>query len=482
MNSKSTIVSLLWSFLEQGGSKIVAIVVQVVMARLLAPEIFGITAILLVIVEIANTLAQSGLGLALIQNKQASMLSFTTSFWLSLLFSLLLYLVLFLAAPLIAAFYQMVELELYIRVLSIVLIFNSFNSIQRSYLQKEMNFKALFISNFIAVVVSGVFGVVLAISGFGIWALMGQVILQAMLVCVVMCVQVPWKPTFNFSLIEAKKLLSFGVNIALTGLLGTLYTGISELILGKTCTVSDLGFYSNGQKWPKAVFGAATNALQNVFFPAFSRLSGNVMALRAAMKKTLLAGSFLVVMFSAISFVIAEPLTSLVLSDKWLPCVPIFQLYCVSNCLLILQLVNLRAYMALGKSQLLLILQLLKVLSGIMIIGAFALFSRDIYCVALVTAIHTVVCILCIDLFPAKRIHGFGAMDQIRILVPILAIAVAAAIISSLLTVLSLPNYVLLLAQIMVYLFVYVSLAKIFRLSSLNEFMDVIRSLRRSKG
>ena len=131
------------------------------------PEAFGVMAILLVLIEVANTIVQSGFGAALIQRQEATDRSFTTAFWLSLCFAAVLYSIVFFAAPALAAFYGMADLSIYLRVLALILFVEAFNSIQRSYLQKEMHFRALFNSNIAASIGSGVVGVTLALLGFG---------------------------------------------------------------------------------------------------------------------------------------------------------------------------------------------------------------------------------------------------------------------------------------------------------------------------
>ena len=155
--------SFFWSFLEQGGTRIVSLILQIVLARILMPEAFGVMAILLVLIEVANTIVQSGFGAALIQRQEATDRSFTTAFWLSLCFAAVLYSIVFFAAPALAAFYGMADLSIYLRVLALILFVEAFNSIQRSYLQKEMHFRALFNSNIAASIGSGVVGVTLAL-------------------------------------------------------------------------------------------------------------------------------------------------------------------------------------------------------------------------------------------------------------------------------------------------------------------------------
>ena len=167
-NKSGKASTFLWSFLEQGGSKAIQLVVQIILARLLSPEAFGVLAILLVVTQISDSIAQSGLGMALIQKSDSNESSYSTAWWLSLGLAAVLYMAVFLAAPSISAFYRMPDLIVYLRVLGVIVFFNSANSIQRSFLERNMNFKSIFAATTFAALVSGIGGIVLAILGFGV--------------------------------------------------------------------------------------------------------------------------------------------------------------------------------------------------------------------------------------------------------------------------------------------------------------------------
>ena len=310
--------SFLWSFLEQASVIIIQFVVQIVLARLLAPEIFGVLAIILVVVNILNVLAQSGLGSALIQDNDADEQAFSTAVWLSLGFAALLYLLVYFLSGPIALFYGMVDLDLYIRVLSLCIFFNAFNSIQRSYLQKTMNFRSLFLMNLFALIASGIVGIVMAYSGAGIWALIAQTIVQSAIACLVMAILTPLKISFTFSIHKAKSLFSYGWKMCMTGVLATAYNSVSELIIGKTCTSGDLGLYSQGRKWPIAAIGAITNAVANVLFPALARLKEDRAAFQNAIIRALQSGTYIIAPLCFLLAVIAEPLIVIFLTDKWI--------------------------------------------------------------------------------------------------------------------------------------------------------------------
>lgn len=469
--------TFLWSFLEQGGSKVIQLVVQIVLARILSPSAFGVLAILLVVTQIADSVAQSGLGMALIQKGNVSDESYSTAWWLSISLAAVLYVFVLLGAPTIASFYNMPELVTYLRVLGLIVFFNSANSIQRSFLQHSMNFKGIFTATTTAALVSGIAGIAMAFLGFGVWALVAQSLLQSVFICIVMWIQISWKPKLIFAVDEAKDLFSYGWKICITGILNVFYSGISELILGRACSAEDLGLYSQGHKYPQAAIGMMTNAVANVLFPMFSSIKDDTLALRAAINRGLRLGTFIVAPMSLLAAVVAEPLVALLLSETWLPCVPIFQLACSANALLMLQLVNLRAYMAVGDSGLYMRLQIVKVLGGGAVIWTTALISRDIYSTAWANFFVNIFSILLVDMPPAKRLHGYSALSQIKDVLPIFALSLIASAAGFAIQFMGLGYVSELLIQCIVFAVVYLGGAKLFNFGELSEALSLVRGL-----
>ena len=482
MPSASTTKSFIWSFLEQAGSRLIAMVVEIILARLLVPEMFGVMAILLVLVNVADVVAQSGLGVALIQRQDTTALSYTTGFWMSECIALVLYGIIFFSAPLLANFYQMDELIPLLRVLALVLFFKAFNSIQRSFLQKEMRFRALFISNTIAVTVAGLIGIALAFFGFGVWALVAQSLAQGAFTCLVMFIQVPWKPTLIFSIEEAKRLFGYGWKICVSGIFGKLYTGLSDLIIGKACDATQLGYYSNGAKWPKAGMTAFSNALENVFFPVFSSISSDSEALKRALMKAVSVGTYVMVFVSFLLIVIAEPLIELLLTDKWLPSTLVFQLVCLTFAFSMVQIANLRAYMALGDSGLYMKLQIIKVILGMCLITLVAVLTANIYWVAATDTIVTVLSIIAIDLQPAKRMVGIGRWAQVKAVIPTFVLGVCAAALAYPIVIVDLPLIATILLQTAVYGFVYVGASKLAKMNGYIGCVAALKTLKRGRG
>ncbi len=477
MSSKSTTKTVLWSFLEQGGSKVVSLFVQIALARLLSPEAFGIMAILLVVTNIADALAQGGLGSALIQRSKSDNATVSTAFWLSIAFALVLFFAILLLAPILEGFYGMPGLGIYLSVLSLVVLFNSVNSIQRSILQKAMDFKSLSVITICSAVVSGIVGVTAAFAGLGVWALVGQSLAQSVATCITMALKVSWRPTLIFRRQEARELFSYGWKIAATSILGVLYSGISDLVIGRACSATALGYYSQGRKYPMAVISMATNAIQNVMFPALALRQRDHDAFAQTMRRALQAGTFVIAPLSLFCAAAAEPIVTILLTEKWLPCVPIFQMVCISHSVLMLTSVNPRAYLALGRSDLFLRIQVVKVLIGGIAICSVAVITRDIYLTALATCISTLFNTLVIDPLFAQSTTGYSAFHQIKDIFPTVLLAVGAAGAAYGISFL-VNNHVLLLAvQALVFCVIYFVVARALKIEGMREALNAFRSL-----
>lgn len=475
VSTRKLSLSFFWSFLEQGSSSLVSLIVQIVLARLLAPEAFGVMAILLVIINVMNVVSQSGLGSALIQNRNATKVTFSTAFWLSLFFSILLYTALFLVAPLLADIYSMPDLILLLRILGLSVLFDSINSIQRSLLQKELLFKSIFRANFLAIITGAIISIFLAVYGFGIWSLIFQTICQAVTACIVLFIQTPWKPSFVFDKQEARELFEYGWKICLTGILNTFYTGLSELVIGKTNSAADLGFYSQGRKWPNAAMGAVNNALQNVLFPALSALQDDKAAFQEAIRKMLSVGFYITAPICFLSAAISEPLIAILLGNSWLPCTLIFQFACIGYVLIMPQVINLRAYMALGHSGLYLKLQIIKVFTGSLLFAFIAFVTHDIYIVAATVLVHTILCVLFVDMHPAKRIHGVGALEQLVLILPVLVLSVISFVIVYPIHFFSFSYIIQFVLQIVFFTFVYIVGSSLMNLAGYSECKNLLK-------
>ena len=241
MNNKAVINNFLWRFLERIGVQGVNFIVSIIVARIVAPEVYGIVALVTIFTTIMQVFIDSGLGTALIQKKNADDLDFSTVFYFNLLMCVALYGVMYLLAPFIASFYEIPQLTKIVRVLSITLIVSGVRGIQQSYVSKKLQFKKFFFSTLGATLFSAVVGIYMAYKGYGVWALVGQTVSSNVVGTIILWITVEWRPKWMFSFSRLKGLFSYGWKLLVSALIDTVYREIRSLIIGKRyCSINEI--------------------------------------------------------------------------------------------------------------------------------------------------------------------------------------------------------------------------------------------------
>ena len=242
-----------WKFNEQIASQLVSFVVSIVLARILSPKDYGIVSLVNVFIVIANVFVTSGFSAALIQKKDATQLDFSTIFHCSLIFSFVIYGLIYLCAPLIGEFYRNDSLVWVVRIFALQLPLSSFNSIQQAYVSRHMAFRKIFVSTTIATILSGIFGILFAINDFGVWALVFQTILSTTFQTIVLFLEIPWRPKFEFSMQSARELIGYGWKVFGASFLGTFFNELRNLIIGRFYSPADLAYYNRGSRMPDLI-------------------------------------------------------------------------------------------------------------------------------------------------------------------------------------------------------------------------------------
>ena len=342
--------SFVWKLLEKGSLQVVAFLVTLVLARILSPQEYGIVSLVLVFTSIAIVFVQGGFNTALIQRKGATQEDFSTVLFLSLIISMVLYALLFAIAPLIATLYNEDSLVGVTRVISLMLIFGAFNSVQVAYATKKFMFKSLFVSNFSAVIVSAVIGIGLALNEYGVWALVAQQLGNQAFACIVMWFTVRWRPAKTFSLQSVKDLFAFGGNVLAGNLLVSLFLNVRSLLIGVIADTATLGLFNRGRQFPTAIMEAINGSLQEVMLPAFSDMQDDVEEVRNTVRRSIKISTFIVFPLMLGLAAIAEPLVNLLLTEKWLACVPFLQVFCISYLFNPTQTISAQALRGIGNS------------------------------------------------------------------------------------------------------------------------------------
>ncbi|WP_330111439.1 lipopolysaccharide biosynthesis protein [Cetobacterium somerae] len=472
-NLKSKVLSsLIWKLLERGGTQGIQFTIQIVLARLLTPEDYGIIAIIMIFIALANVFIQSGFGTALIQKKNTDEEDFSSVFYLSLFIATLLYLILYFTAPLISDFYKNIELIKILRVLSLTLFLGAFNSIQNTIIAKNMDFKKQFLSSLIAGIVSGIVGIFLAYKNFGVWALVYQQLSNQFLICVTLLNVVKWRPKLIFSFSKIKKLFVFGSKLLVSSLLDTLYMNITSLVIGKVYTPVMLGFYNRGNQFPQLIVSNFNGSIQAVMFPALSAEQDNKKRVKEIVRRSIVTSSYIIFPLMIGLMVIAEPMVKVLLTDKWLECVPYLRIFSLSYALWPIHTANLQAINALGRSDIFLKLEIIKKILGIVIL--IISMKYGVYMIAVGVLISGVISSF-INGYPNKKLLNYGYLEQAKDIIPSLFISIVMGILVYCLTLLKINDFLIIFMQTLLGIVIYISLSYLFRLEC---FLYIIKTLK----
>lgn len=467
IQTNKIINSFIWKLLERFSSQAISLLVTILLARILLPIEFGIIAIIVVFIELANVIIDGGLCTALIQKKGADDIDFSTIMYFSLVLAGVLYLLLYILAPTIAYFYDNTLLTPVLRILSINLFLNSFNAIQRAYISKHMLFDKLFYCSLVAIVVSGTTGIVMAYSGYGVWALVAQQITNQFVLSVIMWFTIKWRPLFVFSKERFKTLFDYGWKIFLSNLIIALYENVRSLIIGKMYHPSALAFFDRGKQFPNLIMTNINISLQTVLLPAFAEIQEQKELVKQMMKKSIELTNFCTLPLLVGLAVAAKPLVILLLTDKWIEAVPFIQIFSIAFMMMPIQSSNMSAIKALGYSNITLKIEIIKkVIETIILVISFFI---SVYAVAWGIVLYNFICII-INLYPCKKILNYNLYEQFRDVIPYLLSSLAMGFALYILTFFDFSNGLLLALQIVLGLFIYIILNAVFKT---NSFMFV---------
>ena len=471
--SKNTVISsLIWKFLERGGVQGVQFVLSIVLARLVSPDDYGVIALILVFIQIATVFIQSGFNTALIQKKDSDDTDFSSIFYLSLFVALLCYVVLFFAAPFIANFYKQEILTPVIRVISFTLFFGAVNSVQNAYVSKTMQFKRFFYSSMGAVLGSGIVGVILAYKGFGVWALVAQQLVRDILTCLILWFTVKWRPKFLFSFERVKILFSFGWKLLCSGLLDSIFRNAYSLIVGKVYDSQTLGYFNRGHQFPQVIATNLDGSIQSVMLPTLSANNDNVQEVKRITRRSISTSAFVLMpcMFGLAA--VAEPLVKVLLTDKWLDCVPFLQLACISYALYPIHTANLTGINALGRSDIFLKLEIIK--KCVTVLNILITLPLGIYAMAIGQVVQGFISTF-INAFPNKKLMGYSYFEQWKDLIPSFLLSLIMAGIVWSMNFLQIEPLILLILQIIVGIMIYILLSKLFKVEVYAYFINTIK-------
>lgn len=417
---QKAIGGLIWTFSQQFSVQAINFVVQLVLARLLLPEDFGLVAMLSVFMALGTSLTDSGLTSSLIRTKEAAQRDYSTVFFMNLVASLLIYIVLFFSAPLIASFFDQPMLVPIIRLYTCTFIIRAFSQVQQTKLTKEMNFKLQMLIQIPSVIIAGIAGVLFAYHGMGVWSLVYMNIIQVSLSAIQLWFRTGWWPSLEFDWQMLKSHLNFGYKLTLAGILNTIFTNLYNVIIGKYFSATQLGYYNRADTLRMFPVQNLATALNKVTYPMFSSIQEDNTKLKEAYRMLMQQVIFWLLPLMAILIIVAKPLFVFLLTDKWLPAVPYFQWLCIAGLMYPLNAYNLNILNVKGRSDLFLRLEVIK--KVIITLGVILAIPYGIYGLIYFQVASTILAYF-INSYYSGKLIDYSASKQLMDILPSLALA-----------------------------------------------------------
>lgn len=473
----SVINGFKWKFLERFAVQGIMFIVEVILARLLSPNDYGILSLLMIFINIANIFIQSGFNTALIQNKDVSNEDFSSVFWVTLMIALGIYIVIFICAPIIGDYYNMPAITAPLRVIALMLIPGALNSVQLAKVSRELDFKKVFYSNVGGIIIGGICGILLAYMGYGLWSLVAQSVINTTVACIAMHSRIDWRPQFIINWIRIKTFFSFGWKLMVAGLLDTIYQELQSLVIGKKYDEETLGYCNRGKQFPQFLMLAINSTVQSVMLPVMSAKQNDCAKVKNLTRNSIMLSSYIVFPMMAGLAGIATPMVSLILTDKWLPCVPYMQIYCIAFAFYPVHSCNLQAINAVGRSDIFLKLEIAKKMVGVTAL-VISVFCFDSPIAIAMTSVLTMPIGFLINAYPNKKLIGYSYMEQIKDMIPSLLLSLSMFGVVMLIGKIHINQVLLLIIQIFAGAIYYVVLSAMFRL---EPFKYILQMLKRYK-
>ena len=390
-----------------------------------------------------------------------------------MLICIVLYIGMYILSPYIAIFYDDKSLTPIIRFISLTIIISGVKGIQQAYVSRNMLFKRFFFSTIGGTITSAIIGIILAYRGYGVWALAIQQVSNTAIDTLILWLTVKWKPKFMFSFQRLKRLLRFGWKLLVSALLDTIYGNLRNLIIGKKYTSADLAYFDQGDKLPKAIATNINVSIDSVLLPTMSKMQDKTEAVRTLTRRAIRISVYIVAPLMIGFACCADSLVRLVLTDKWLPCVPFIRILSVSYLFWPIHTANLNAIKAVGRSDIFLKLEVIKKAVGLALLLSTMWFGVKIMAYGLL-----VECLLglIVNTWPNKKLLHYGYIDQMRDIAPSVLLSMTMGVAVYCVGLISMPEIVKVVAQITLGIVIYVAGSGIFRM---KEFEYLIKKLRK---
>ncbi len=480
---QKTITGSFWSLFERFGYLGIQFVSNLVLARLLMPSDFGTIGVLIIFTTLSAVLIDSGLSTALVQRKTITDIDTSTVFYTNLALAIFVYIVIFFSAPLVSIYFKNPDLTILLRVIELMVIIDAFATIQNTLLIRNMNFKRITLIRICSIIIAVAISIICALSGFGVWALVIQYLTYSVLRAMSLWFMSKWRPLLQYSVESFKSLFGFGSRLLLSSFVAELYNNFQSILIGRHFPAKELGLYTQARQLQQIPVDSLSRVVNQVSLPAYAQLQDNNTELVDMLRKNIKVLVFINTPLMILLAIIAKPLLIFLYSMKWVEAVPYFQFLCLGfGILLIVHQCSLTALKAVGHSDYVLRLEIIKKIIGItlLILGITYL---GIWGIMTALTINSVI-ELFLNGYYLKKSIGYGSIGQIKDFLPSFLISIACALPTYYLSTVILANtipFVNVVVSTAVFAAFYILLSYLFKVDALRMFKGIITGFIQKK-
>lgn len=471
---------VIWSFLQRGGSLIISFLANMVLARLLSPDDFGCIGIILVFVSIADVLVDGGLGASLIHKRNITKDDISTVFTSNFAISSVIFIILFICAPYIALYFEIPNLDIYLRIESIAIIFRAFYVVQSAILSKNLRFKDITKVNILAAASGALVGITMAYMGFGVWSLIAKNLTHQLILIVLYRTISKVSSKFGFNSISFKQLFKYGWFVALTSFLDLIHTNLASFIIGKSYSVKDLGYYNQANSLQQIPTYSLSMVINQVLFPYMSKVNDDISLVNNYAKRVVPITAFCVLPLMTFLIVFAEPVIVLIYSAKWLPATVYFQILCIGGLFNAFIHINRNILKSIGETRLLFNIQLIIIIIGVILL---IILSRYNILIMISSIIMTsFLNFITVSIIAGKKVD-YSIMKQIMDILPSLIISFVSGFITSVIcNYLQIHTILLIIISVIVFFSLYFIMHYLLKTKSLKIVFELVFPNRKIYG
>lgn len=478
---KKTTTSLFWSFLDKFGHQAINLLGSIILMAIVAKSEFAIMGILAIFTAFSALLIDSGFSRALLNRKDISETEYNSVFYFNVTLSIILYLILFIAAPFLANVFHESRIIPVSRILFLSFIFNGIGLIHQTLLTKKADFRGLTKINIPSILLSAIIAVLMAIKGYGIWALVAQIVFYSLFRTIFLWLYSSWRPAKVFSFHMLKNSMGLSNKLLAGSLISAVFNNIYPSIIAFFFpnSMNSVADYAQANKYQDIPFAMISNTFRSISMLILSEINQKIERLKRVVSKLLKSIAFLSFPIGLYMILVAEAVFSFIWQEKWLSAVPYFRMLTLAGIVSPFIFVLNELYIAKERADFFLGIEIVKRI--ILVLLIWLLISRGIMGLAASWVIYTYITLI-VSLILSNKLIRYSIIDFLKETLPYALMALICNAIGYFTTQWVESNLLFIVINFIIVGGSYLFLCRIFNLEMIKEIEDWLSSRKQKQN